>query len=208
MPPRLCSARRTVRRPKLAKSSASSPPGQSSGPLGSSRGLVELAPTRLRSRPGRRTALAGRPEVSYSRAVRKILAGPRPLCRGGLTVTRASTGVVARLVHAAARQRVTGRFDGAHEDLARPGVDQVEEGAPDRQVTVMERLQPAQQRRVELLTITKSADLQSPSPVVGVCSKTWLQCCAWKLDPSGAARRGGSIQTPAGNPLHERSRDT
>jgi hypothetical protein len=32
----------------------------------------------------------------------------------------------------------------------------------------------------------------------------WLQCWNWKFAPSGVARRGGSIQTPEGQPLHDR----
>ena len=34
---------------------------------------------------------------------------------------------------------------------------------------------------------------QSPAPATRQKSKVWLQCCNWKLDPSGAVRRGGSI---------------
>ena len=35
-------------------------------------------------------------------------------------------------------------------------------------------------------------------------SKRCVQCWNWKLEPSGAVRRGGLIQTPDGQPLQER----
>ncbi len=48
------------------------------------------------------------------------------------------------------------------------------------------------------------ASRQSPSPDTSAYSKVWVQCCNWKLEPSGAVRRGGSIQVPDGQPVHER----
>ena len=48
---------------------------------------------------------------------------------------------------------------------------------------------------------------QSPSPETSAYSKVCVQCCSWKLDPSGAVRRGGSIHVPDGQPVHERISD-
>ena len=45
---------------------------------------------------------------------------------------------------------------------------------------------------------------QSPAPAAIAYSKVWLQCWNWKFAPSGVDRRGGSIHTPDGQPLHER----
>src|SRR5215203_1064738 len=45
---------------------------------------------------------------------------------------------------------------------------------------------------------------QSPAEDVTAYSKRWLQCWNWKFAPSGVDRRGGSIQTPDGHPLHDR----
>ncbi len=45
---------------------------------------------------------------------------------------------------------------------------------------------------------------QSPAPDTTAKSKVWLQCCNWKLEPSGALRAGGSIQVPDGHPVQDR----
>ena len=51
---------------------------------------------------------------------------------------------------------------------------------------------------------TIPASRQSPADATSAYSKRWLQCWNWKFAPSGVDRRGGSIQTPDGHPLHDR----
>ena len=64
---------------------------------------------------------------------------------------------------------------------------------------------PSDERIVELVA---GPDDPAVAPVAGAAasaySNVWLQCWNWKFEPSGVDRRGGSIQTPDGQPLHER----